>query len=248
MSLFVDVVLSPGETLPEVDSWIVIDILRATTTMCAFFDGGGRILFPAASVEEGILLRDRLEMDGKPVCLMGERNALPPPGFDLGNSPLELLAADPSERPVAVMATSNGTRALLRAASSGKPVWAACARNASAVLQKAVKKGNSIGILCAGRLGRTALDDAACAGLLVDTLLREGDAILEDGAHMALSVWKSGNGDLPALLCKSAHGRLLGGLGFGGDLEYASVIDTSQAAPFLAERRGLIAVCPGEEP
>jgi len=169
MTVKADVVLSPGETLPDADSWLVIDILRATTTMCAFFDGGGKILHPCPSVEDAFLLRDRLAADGGNPLLMGERNSLPPAGFDLGNSPLELLEYGPSRRPEAVMATTNGTRALLKAAASGKPVRPVCARNASAALEAALEDGGSVGILCAGLYGRAALDDTACAGLIVNS-------------------------------------------------------------------------------
>ena len=144
MSIRCDVVLSPSETLPEADCWLVIDILRATTTMCAYFDGGGKRLYPAESIEEAFTLRDRLAEEGNAPLLMGERNSLPPPGFDLGNSPLELLAAAPATRPDAVMATTNGTRALLKAASSGAKVYPVCARNANATLRAALGAGERV--------------------------------------------------------------------------------------------------------
>lgn len=235
MTVKADVVLSPEEILPEADSWLVIDILRATTTMCAFFDGGGKILHPCPSVEDAFLLRDRLAAEGRNPLLMGERNALPPEGFDLGNSPLELLEYGPSRRPEAVMATTNGTRALLKAAASGKPVRPVCARNASAVLDASLKDGGSVGILCAGLHGRAALDDTACAGLLVELLLRRGDAELQDGAVMALDVWRSGGRDMAAILRRSVHGRRILALGFEKDLACAGETDVSRSVAQLEE-------------
>ena len=235
MTVKADVVLSPEEILPEADSWLVIDILRATTTMCACFDGGGEILHPCPSVEDAFLLRDRLAAGGRNPLLMGERNALPPEGFDLGNSPLELLEFGPSKRPEAVMATTNGTRALLKAAASGKPVRPVCARNASAVLDASLKDGGSVGILCAGLHGRAALDDTACAGLLVELLLRRGDAELQDGAVMALDVWRSGGRDMAAILRRSVHGRRILALGFEKDLACAGETDVSRSVAQLEE-------------
>lgn len=233
MTIKIDVVLSPGEELPEADSWLVVDILRATTTMTAFFDGGGRVLYPCPSIEEAFVMADRLAGEGGDPLLMGEQNALPPPGFDLGNSPLELLTYGPSRRPHAVMATTNGTKALLKAAATGRPVRPVCARNASAALEASLRDGPSVGVLCAGLRGRVALDDTAAAGFLVELLLKRGDAELEDGALMALDVWRSGSGSMEVLLRRSVHGRRLLALGFEEDLVFAAEKDVSKAAPLL---------------
>ena len=247
MTIRVSAVLSPEETLPEADCWMVIDILRATTTMSVFFERGGTCLSPASSVEEGIALRDTLASDGKAPLLMGERNGLPPPGFDLGNSPLELLRLDLSHRTTAVMATTNGTKALLKAAAAGRPVRPVCARNASAVLEASLASGKGIGIYCAGRMGRAALDDTACAGLLVELLLKRGKAELDDGARMALSVWRDGQRDLPALLRNSDHGRTLLSLGFEEDIRFAGQIDASEAvASAKTTKAGRLVLCPDD--
>ena len=243
MSLSADVVLSPREDLPEADCWLVIDILRATTTMCAFFEAGGSRLYPSESVEEGLALRERMAEEGKKTLLMGERNALPPPGFDLGNSPLELSPFLLTSCPVAVMATTNGTRALLKASAAGVPVYPVCARNAEATVRAAIETGDRIGILCAGLHGRAALDDTACAGILVEHLVSSGAADLMDGAQMALSVWREGGRRLSSLLERSVHGMRLLSLGFAADVAYAAKIDASMAVirlynegrtPFLA--------------
>jgi len=222
-----EVVLSRSEPLPEADCWLVIDILRATTTICAFFDRGGERLYPAATIEEAFALRDRLAEAGPRPILMGERNALPPDGFDLGNSPLELAALDLAGRTDAVMATTNGTAALLKAAASDTPVLPVCARNAAATAA-AVIDLERIGILCAGREGASSLDDCACAGLLVERLSERG-AELGDGAILALAAWRDGGRDLAALLTRSVHGRRLVALGFERDLAFATEIDASGA-------------------
>jgi len=243
MSLYADVVLSPREDLPGADCWLVIDILRATTTMCAFFEAGGSRLYPCESVEEGLALREKMAGEGNKMLLMGERNALPPPGFDLGNSPLELSPSLLASRPAAVMATTNGTRALLKASAAGVPVYAVCARNAEATVRAALETGDRIGILCAGLHGRAALDDTACAGILVEHLVSSGAADLMDGAQMALSVWREGGRRLSSLLERSVHGMRLLSLGFAADVAYAAKIDASMAVirlynegrtPFLA--------------
>jgi 2-phosphosulfolactate phosphatase len=234
-----DVVLSPGEDLPEAECWLVIDILRATTTMCAFFEAGGKRLYPAESVEEGLALRERMSGEGEKPLLMGERNALPPPGFDLGNSPLDLSPDLLASRPTAVMATTNGTRALLKAAAAGTRVYPVCARNAEATVRAAVETGGRIGILCAGLHGRAALDDTACAGVLVEQLVARGTTDLKDGARMALSVWREGERNLAVLLKRSVHGTRLLSLGFSADLAFAAEIDSSEVVIRLRQDRGI---------
>lgn len=239
------VLLSPHEPLPEADVWLVVDILRATTTITTFFERGGRLLMPVATVEEARALR----AEDPSRLLMGERNALPPEGFDIGNSPRELERELLKGCPFAVMTTTNGTLALARVASEGVPVMAACARNAGAVVGKAISQGERIGILCAGRYGRQALDDTACAGLLTDFFRRLAPAlVLDDGARLALTYWREGAGDLESLVRQAAHAGILEEAGLGEDIPFCCAIDCSQMVPVLGNFRGRSAfLSPSEE-
>lgn len=226
----IQVLVSPDEVLPEVDVWLVVDLLRATTTITTFFDRGGKLLLPVATVEEARALRE----EDPSRLLMGERNALPPRGFDLGNSPLKLDPEVLSSRPVAVMTTTNGTRALGRVVSEGVPVLAACARNAVAVIRRALSLGERLGVLCAGRLGRQALDDTACAGLIVDHFLEiVPTAELDDGACLALSFWREGEGKLEPLVRQAGHARFLKEKGLDEDICFCCQVDRSSSVPLL---------------
>ncbi|QTX31984.1 2-phosphosulfolactate phosphatase [Aminithiophilus ramosus] len=227
-----DVVFSPLEILPEADCWLVVDLLRATTTIVAFFELGGRRLLPVVDLDEARSLRDRLP--GR-WLLMGERQALPPPGFDLGNSPLDLAAFDLGAFDGAVMTTTNGTAALLAAAGRGGALHAACARNARAVAE-AVAAHDRIAILCAGLEGRPALDDTACAGLLVERLLALRPRDLSDGARMALALFRSA--PFADLVGQSRHGRRLAALGLAADLAYCCERDRSEGRPRLVFEGG----------
>ncbi len=232
------VLLSPEEPLPVVDVWLVVDILRATTTMTTFFERGGRLLQPVATVEAA----RALSAEDPSWILLGERDALPPEGFDLGNSPRELQKAMLEQRPIAVMTTTNGTRALLRLAPEGVPVLAACARNVGAVVRKALSLGDRIGILCAGRLGRQALDDTACAGLLVDFVRGMAPrSSLDDGARLALTCWREGEGDLEWLVRQAAHAGILEETGLGEDIPFCCQLDCASSVPVLGGFRGRVA-------
>ena len=143
-----DVAFLPCEALKKHDARIVVDLLRATTQITTFFDMGGEVLVPVTEVDEAFAMKEKLGEDWK---IMGERGGLPAPGFDFGNSPLELQAAGAPEH--AIITTSNGTRAIMRAVKDCAHVIAGCARNAEAAAWDALCAGPSVGIICAGRRG-----------------------------------------------------------------------------------------------
>jgi 2-phosphosulfolactate phosphatase len=240
MSLFtskrtLSVVLSPEEPLPEVDLWLVLDLLRATTTMVTFFSLGGKKLYPVKTPEEARELRKNL---GEKVLLMGERNSLPPEGFDLGNSPQDLSQELCQNRPEAVMTTTNGTRAVLKAAASGRPVLAASIRNASAVIRGCTSFLRT-GILCAGRYGKAALDDTLGAGYLADLFCRTfPGAVLQDGATIALWSWQRQAPELEKAVRLSEHAGILEGQGFGDDISFCCMPDQTWEVPRLGNEQG----------
>ncbi|MGC9372613.1 MAG: 2-phosphosulfolactate phosphatase [Thermovirgaceae bacterium] len=232
----VQVCLSPLEELPEVDVWLVVDIIRASSVVVTFFDEGGQVVVPAETLEQARSFRREA---GAGWLLMGERNAVPPEGFDLGNSPRDLLGGIPRKYEGAVMTTSNGTRAWLKAFSRGGRVLCAAARNAVAAAKAAVSGCASTGVLCAGKDGRAAMDDAVCAGLLVAEFLRQSpDILLDDGAKIALALWESLGGDLAKGVRMASHMGMLKRLGMEADVDFCCERDTSRVVPEMSIHRG----------
>ncbi len=231
----VEVVLSYGEHLPAVDVWLVIDILRASTVMVRWFELGGKDIYMSDSINAAKHMARILKSEGQTPILMGERNAIAPPDFDLGNSPVEITREVVRQGSCAVMATSNGTRAILKAASAGAPVFVACARNAAAVLNLALSKGRRLGIFCAGRRNRPAWDDTLCAGLLIG-LLRDvyPDLRLADSARLAFLAWESSS-DFRSSLAGADHAVFLEKIGFGNDILFSSEINVANSVPVLNE-------------
>ncbi len=230
-----DVVLSCSESLPAVDVWLVIDVLRAMTVIVRWFELGGAELYPADSPDSARRLAQSLSQDGLSTLLMGEENAIAPQGFDLGNSPLELTKELAVSRPQAVMATTNGTRSLLKAAATGVPVLAACLRNVPAALDYALLRGSRIGLLCAGRKGRPAWDDTLCAGFMLSLLQQKHpDLRLADSARLALLTWQSSR-DLRASLASADHAVFLNCIGYGADIAFACETDATDVVPELHE-------------
>jgi 2-phosphosulfolactate phosphatase len=158
----VDVVLTP-DGAGSAPTGIVIDVIRATSTICQALASGYARVLCAAQVEEARALREAL---GEGV-LGGERNAVRIPGFDLGNSPREYF--EPAGDTL-VLSTTNGTRAVVAAAQRCERVLIASLLNLSAVVEAARAHGDDVLVVCAGVQGAMNLDDTYVAGRIVELL------------------------------------------------------------------------------
>jgi 2-phosphosulfolactate phosphatase len=139
---------------------IVVDVLRATSTMAQALAAGYERVLCAAEIEEARKLRVELEDS----VVGGERNAVRIEGFDVGASPREFL--EPRAGTL-ILSTTNGTRTILAAAARCDEVLLGSLLNLGAVARAAAERGQDVAILCAGFQGAFALDDAYCAGRIV---------------------------------------------------------------------------------
>src|SRR6478672_7129003 len=159
----VHVAFTPGEQTPA-PVGVVVDVLRATSTICqALASGYGRVLC-CAEIEEA---RALAASEG-PAKLAGERRLEPIECFDFGNSPAELEGQAAAE--TLILSTTNGTRLLVAAAERFDHVYVGSLLNLDAVAAAARAHGEDVAVLCAGVLGELALDDAYCAGRIAETL------------------------------------------------------------------------------
>ena len=216
---------------------LVVDVLRASTTIAAALGNGARAVIPFESVDEAITRARSLERSD--VLLAGERKMAPINGFDLGNSPRE-FTADVVTGKTIVMTTTNGTAALAGTSGAHEVVVGAFA-NYSAVLawlRAAARAGKSLTVVCAGSYGRFALEDAICAGRYVRGIARRGiQAELGDAANIAAIVDRRMGRDLPSVLKDSEHGRALIEAGLGEDVNYCATIDTHAVVPVYRDRQ-----------
>jgi 2-phosphosulfolactate phosphatase len=142
---------------------VVIDVIRATSTIRQELAAGYEQVFCVAEVAEAQVLRDALGTG----VLGGERHAVRIPGFDLGNSPREYV------QPLAetlILSTTNGTRAVVAAAQRCERVYVASLLNLAAVVEAVRAAGEDVVVVCAGVQGTLALDDAFVAGRVVEEL------------------------------------------------------------------------------
>lgn len=215
---------------------VVLDLLRATTTVITALAHGAKAVIPAASSEEAVRLASNLEKDG--VLLAGERKSLKIEGFALGNSPREMEPSTVAGK-IIVLATTNGTPALL-AAQGGDPVLVGAAANFEALVERArtlfVERGDLV-VVCAGREKQFALEDAYAAGRLVKAVKRGVRKVaLNDGAAVALTLTMHYDGWDDALP-RSEAARQLAEADLGDDVAFSAVPDRFAVVPAYAERR-----------
>jgi 2-phosphosulfolactate phosphatase len=139
---------------------VVVDVLRATSTIAQALASGYARVLCAAETDEALALRDAVG----DALVGGERNAVQVDGFDLGASPREVL--EPRAGTL-VLSTTNGTRTILRAAAACEVVLLGSLLNLDAVARAVRGRGQDATIVCAGFKGAFALDDAYCAGRIV---------------------------------------------------------------------------------
>ncbi len=216
----------------------VIDVLRATTTVCAALHHGARSVIPVSSIEEAIKLAQTLGSDD--VLLTGERHGLPIAGFALGNSPREMTADRVSGKTL-VMTTTNGTGALL-ATQGAAHVFAAAAANLTVAAAKArdlISQGLDLLVVCAGQAGRFGLDDAYTAGRLI--LAAQDDrphrSAMDDAALATLDLVRHYRGRWDRPLARSAAGRHLESIGLALDVADAASEDRYPVLPVFHDRR-----------
>ncbi|HEY6407935.1 MAG TPA: 2-phosphosulfolactate phosphatase, partial [Ktedonobacteraceae bacterium] len=220
-SLQLNVFFTPAEIVvsqtQQHDIYIVIDVIRATTTLTVMFDQGAVRVLVAGSIEEA---REAVQkVPGRLLC--GERNVKPLPGFDYGNSPAQFSQLDLTGREL-ILTTTNGTRAFYAC-----PEHATCLAgsfyNAHAVTSYAFKlareRNCNISLVCSGELGYFALDDAVCAGYLALELRRcneefpqEAPLHIDESANAAIALYHAYEPPKVLDYCNSAQSVFQAGL------------------------------------
>ena len=229
---------------------VVIDVLRATTSILTLLERGCAEVIAAPSVDaarryavesagmrvaSGIEAGRRGGDDARPVRTAGEEGGLAPEGFEFGNSPAAFARADVAGSRF-VMATTNGTGAL-HAVRGAPMVFAACLRNrtaaARAAADAALQRGFDLTVVCAGRQGRFSLDDAYAAGGVVDAVaeyLAGREHSVTDAVLAARSLYRAWP-DPVEVFRQTAGGRNVVAIGLEEDLRYCAVRDSSELVP-----------------
>jgi 2-phosphosulfolactate phosphatase len=225
----VHVAFTPDESAAA-PTGVVIDVIRATSTICQALASGYERVLCAAEVEEARSLRN-----GDGVTLGGERLGVRIEGFDLGNSPREYLEP---RSPVLVMSTTNGTRAIVTAAARCERVLIASLLNLDAVVAAAERVGDDVAVFCAGVKGAFALDDAYVAGRLVERVGGERSDAAEAAVRLAGSY---ANAEEAFRQSRSGRNLINHGPELEADIPYCARESVLDVVPQLHGMRGVAA-------
>ena len=212
---------------------VVIDVLRATTTLTVARAHGALAVIPAGTIAEA-----RAFAAARPGALLcGERDGRLVAGFDLGNSPFEYTRTRVAGKTL-VFASTNGSQAL-RLAAGAKHVWIGAFVNATAVLERVAGETDVV-LIASGKLGEPAGEDLACAGWLVRALRACGYAPGNAAAELAEAKAPRDAGEVRELVEHCAHASMLEEIGpaFVRDVEYCATLDAIDGAWAIGESRG----------
>ena len=240
----IEILLTPGQLNDELTlkdkNIIVIDVLRATTTIIVSLANGAKEVIPTENIATAV----RVAKGSKNSILCGERNGRVIDGFKLGNSPLEYTAEVIKDKAL-IFSTTNGTQAIMKS-KFAKNCLLASFVNMSAVVDYVNALDEDFTIICSGKLNDFCLEDAVCAGMLLNKLSVGRNLELMDSEVAAMNL----SNDLAMLLNvpsqekilrmlnTSEHGRYLSQIGFEKDLEICSKIDSYPIIPLF--RNGVI--------
>jgi 2-phosphosulfolactate phosphatase len=219
----VDVVLLPAH-LPDGfligKCVIVLDVLRATTSITAALAVGVRSVHAFADLASA---KSAAENASPRPILCGEIHTLPPPGFDLGNSPRQFTAQH-AGRDV-YLATTNGTKALA-AARPAAALFCGALVNATSVSKAVAATGMNIVLLGSGTDGAISLEDTLGAGAICEAILKLGDLQLaSDTARIAHRAFLQARADLPTALRDGQGGRNVMRANLEPDIDFCARLD-----------------------
>ena len=205
---------------------VIIDIFRATSSICYGIENGAEAIIPVAGVDECIIYRDR-QTD---YLIAAERNGEVVEGFDFGNSPFSYTKEKVGGKTV-VLTTTNGTQAL-HLSRKAKKVVIGSFLNLTALSNWLKTQNENILLVCAGWKNNFNLEDTLFAGAVVERL-KQNHFIPDDAAIAANDLYQAGKSDLNAYLAKTSHSERLKKLGIEKDIAFCLNVDIVTAIPIL---------------
>jgi 2-phosphosulfolactate phosphatase len=210
---------------------IVIDVLRATTTMATALYNGAKCIVPVENMSDAGQLAARL--DPTQYLLCGEKDGKKIEGYNLGNSPFE-YTPDAIKDKTLIFNTTNGTRAITRSVTA-KRLFLGAMVNVTAV-SEAVTADDEVVLVCAGWKNRLSLEDMLCAGMIIDKIYSGNlPAEARDGAKIAFALYEKYKNDIPGVIRSTNHAQRLREFIDPEEIDYCSAIDTLPLVPVFED-------------
>ncbi len=208
---------------------VVIDVLRASSTIITALQNGAKEIIPVGTVEFAVKVSGG--MFGGQTLLGGERNTKKIEGFALGNSPFEYSEEVVSGKSV-ILYTTNGTKAIVKAKFS-TDLFICSFLNINALANHLAAINKDFEIVCSGRSNNFSIEDTVCAGKLISEIEKlHDDLILSDSARASQALSKSFGKSILKMLKESEHGKILIENGFEDDLNFCSKLSNTDAIPY----------------
>ena len=207
---------------------VVIDVLRATSAICAALENGVKGIIPVDSVEEA---RKYLS---KGYIAAAEREGQIVEGFPMGNSPLAF--SDPKLKgETIVLTTTNGTKAI-KVAEKKETVVIGSLNNLKALTEWLIRQERNTLVLASGWKDKFNLEDTICAGAIIDGVLESGKfASKEDSSVAAKFIYRSAKENIFSYLKASSHRRRLRKLNLNADVNFCLTPNNLTAIPILKD-------------
>jgi 2-phosphosulfolactate phosphatase len=209
---------------------VVIDIFRATSSICYGIENGAEAIIPVSQVEECAAYREK----GLDYLLAAERDGKVVEGFDFGNSPFSYTAEKVAGKTI-VLTTTNGTHAL-HLSRSAKRIVIGSFLNLTALSNWLKSQHENVLLVCSGWKNNFNLEDTLFAGAVIEQLKTEGFE-LDDAAIAANDLFQLGKGDINDYLKKTSHSERLKKLGIEKDIEFCLQTDVTTSIPVLEGER-----------
>ena len=231
MTRSIDVIFSP-DLLPfaclQGKSVVVIDILRATTTITFAIANGVTSIQPVLTPEQAFAIRQ--EQSG--ILIGGERHGKPVTGFNLGNSPSEYQRSVVFGKSI-VITTTNGTRTM-HACVSADWLFIGSFLNLGSLIRVLDQTNNHVAFVCSGREGQFCTEDALFAGACVNIFCQiDNEVFLTDSAKASRLLFQVNHQRVFESIRNSDHGRYLASIGLESDLEFCSLVDLVDVVPVM---------------
>ena len=229
----VEVCFTPGEYeyfKDEFETVVVIDVLRATSAICAAFENGVNSIIPVKTIEEA------LEYKEKGYLVGAERKGEIVKGFDFGNSPFSYMSPKFIGKDI-VLTTTNGTKSL-SVCKDAETVVVASFLNLDAICQWLASQSKNVLCLCSGWQDKFNLEDTICAGAISEYLINTGKFISEEDSSIAAKyLFKSAKNNNLGYLKSSSHRRRLKKLNLNKDVKYCLTPNQTKVIPILINDR-----------
>ena len=209
---------------------VIIDVLRATSSICTAFANGVKEIIPVGTVEEARQMKER------GFLLAAERDGFVLDFADFGNSPFN-FSPEVVKGKVIAYSTTNGT-GMMRMAAESHDVVIGSYLNFSSLCEWLINQERKVLIVCAGWKDRFSLEDTVCAGAFADRLISEGGfTTICDAVIASLDLWDLAKHDLRRYIEKAAQRSRLRSKGLDDCIDYCHTFDVTDIIPVLRDGR-----------